>query len=57
MKLHITPLGMLVGLSLVQPALADNVYKWVDKDGKVHFGDPPRRMKPRSLGLPTSQLP
>ncbi|QYJ76068.1 DUF4124 domain-containing protein [Shewanella sp. FJAT-52076] len=41
MKLHMTLLGILVGLSLVQPAQADNVYRWVDKDGKVHFGDRP----------------
>ena len=24
------------------PALAGDVYKWVDKDGKTHFGDRPK---------------
>ncbi|MCH4293080.1 DUF4124 domain-containing protein [Shewanella sp. 3B26] len=42
MRLEITLLGLILGLSLAQPALAENVYKWVDKDGKVHFGDRPQ---------------
>jgi hypothetical protein len=31
----------LVLAVIAMPALAGNVYRWVDKDGKVHFGDRP----------------
>jgi glutaredoxin len=32
---------MIVLLSL-QPAHADDLYRWVDQDGKVHYGDIPK---------------
>ncbi len=37
-----TVYGGLLGLLLAgQAALADEVYRWVDEEGKVHFGDRP----------------
>ncbi len=39
-KLWQVLLGSAVILSTVPvPAVADEVYQWVDKEGKVHFGD------------------
>ncbi len=42
-------LALLVCLLLVLPAAAQ-VYKWVDKDGKIHYSDkPPRDPKAKSV--------
>lgn len=32
---------MVLGLMLAAPAYAGQVYKWVDPDGRVHYGDQP----------------
>lgn len=29
----------LAGMLLCAPALAGEVYKWVDRDGRIHYGD------------------
>ena len=34
-------LALCVALAFAAGAQAQTVYKWVDKDGKVHFGDAP----------------
>lgn len=57
MKLHIVLLGMLVGLSMAQLAQAENVYKWVDKDGKVHFGDRPTSEEAQELTVTDKSAP
>ena len=38
MKLQIALQGLLLGLVFVPSLAAEEIYKWVDKDGKVHFG-------------------
>lgn len=32
---------MVLGLMLAAPAFAGQVYRWVDPDGRVHYGDQP----------------
>lgn len=36
---HLRTLGLALGLALAAPAGAAEVYRWVDDDGNVHFGD------------------
>ncbi|HUP91511.1 MAG TPA: DUF4124 domain-containing protein [Solimonas sp.] len=36
-------LTLLTGLALATPAMAAGVYRWVDKDGVVHYDDQSRR--------------
>ena len=31
----------LLGLLILSPSLADEIYKWVDNDGQMHFSDVP----------------
>ena len=53
--------AVLIFLSTPTPTLADKVYKWVDENGKTHFGDRPQGPKaekipvrPASVGDPTA---
>ena len=32
----------LLALLVIAPTLADDIYKWVDEDGQMHFSDVPR---------------
>lgn len=56
---------LLLALLCAGSALAQSTYRWVDQDGKVHFGDRPppakaaRDVKERKVALPASekQLP
>lgn len=57
MRLQITLLGLILGLSLAQAAQAENVYKWVDKDGKVHFGDRPQAEEAEELKVTDKSAP
>lgn len=57
MRLEITLLGLILGLSLTQAAQAENVYKWVDKDGKVHFGDRPQAEEAQELKVTDKSVP
>lgn len=57
MRLQITLLGLMLGLSLTQAAQAENVYKWVDKDGKVHFGDRPQAEEAEELKVTDKSAP
>ena len=41
MKLGTVIGGFCILLALVQPALAEKVYRWVDEQGVVHFGATP----------------
>ena len=38
MKLQIVLQRLLLGLVFVPSLAVEEIYKWVDKDGKVHFG-------------------
>lgn len=43
-------LSLLAGFALALNASAEELYRWVDSDGKVHFGDrPPVTAKAESL--------
>jgi hypothetical protein len=43
--------ALLAGLAVIAPvALSTEVYRWVDTDGKVHFGDRP------PIGRPAEQI-
>ncbi len=57
MRLQITLLGLILGLSLTEAAQAENVYKWVDKDGKVHFGDRPQAEEAEELKVTDKSAP
>lgn len=52
MKLHITLHELLLGLVFAPSLAAEEIYKWVDKDGKVHFcvrsGDNAEAVKPKN---------
>lgn len=41
-------LTVLISLLMTAGAVEAQVYKWVDENGKVHFGDQPPRKKPTS---------
>ncbi|MBT1444349.1 DUF4124 domain-containing protein [Shewanella sp. JM162201] len=55
-------LASLLTLLPSAAATAENIYKWVDKDGKVHFGDKPEtqhapeQLKLSDKGLPTEAV-
>ncbi len=43
---------------IVTTVQADGVFKWIDEEGNVHFGDrPPATSSPRSVALPKAQQP
>lgn len=44
-----TSLVFLAGLMLFSMASAQQVYKWVDSKGKVHYGDTPTSTKPQKV--------
>lgn len=52
---------LLLALLSAGTALAQSTYRWVDQDGKVHFGDRPpsanaaREVKERKVALPASE--
>ncbi|MGK4476663.1 DUF4124 domain-containing protein [Aeromonas molluscorum] len=52
MKLQIALQGLLLGLVFVPSLAVEEIYKWVDKDGKVHFsvrtGDNAEVVKPKN---------
>jgi glutaredoxin len=41
----------MVLLLVLQPAQADDLYRWVDKNGKVHYGDTPPDEDAEQLNL------
>ena len=41
MKQSIMTAAVLLILGMTQAAFANDIYKWTDKDGNVHFGDRP----------------
>ena len=41
MKIQLITAATLLAFSLSGPAVASDIYKWVDKDGNVHYGDKP----------------
>nr|WP_010131968.1 DUF4124 domain-containing protein [Microbulbifer agarilyticus] len=44
------PCVLALGVFATSPAMAGELYRWVDEDGKVHFGDrPPVEAKAESL--------
>ncbi len=43
---------MIISLALLSLVAQATVYKWVDKDGKVHYSDEPTP-KPRQWNSPT----
>lgn len=51
---HLLLAGVL--LALTAPASAE-IYRWVDSDGRVHFGDQPPRDVDRVRQLPKQTLP
>ncbi|GAA5167342.1 glutaredoxin family protein [Viridibacterium curvum] len=49
-------LALLTCLMVAQTAVAQ-VYRWVDKDGKVHYGDqPPPELKSEKPNLPSNSV-
>lgn len=52
-------LGIIVGIaSTALTAHADEVYKWVDKDGTVHYGEfPPNNKKSKTIETPSTPEP
>lgn len=51
----ITALWLALGTS--SPAWADNIYKWVDAQGGVHYGDQPQAATARLVNLSTPAPP
>lgn len=57
--------GLLFSFCVVLPVAAQTVYRWVDKDGKVHYGDSPppenKTVQQKNLkagqGINTDNLP
>lgn len=54
------PLLMTVLLLVLQPALADELYRWVDDSGKVHYGDVPpgdaQQLQEKKFDAPASAV-
>ncbi len=44
-----TTLVFLAGVMLFSMASAQQVYKWVDSKGKVHYGDTPTSTNPKKV--------
>ena len=40
-KIQLISAAAVLALSLSGPAVASDIYKWVDEDGNVHYGDKP----------------
>jgi hypothetical protein len=59
MKLQIALQGLLLGLVFVPSLAVEEIYKWVDKDGKVHFGvrtgDSAEVVKPKTASKPMNR--
>jgi Domain of unknown function (DUF4124) len=51
MKSHIHILTVVI-FALSCPASGGEIYKWVDKDGNVHFGDQPGKADAQQIDVP-----
>jgi len=57
-RLHYS-LVLLLGLVVFSAAQAGEIYKWVDKDGTVHYGQQPQDLsaEPMNIKVPKSSAP
>jgi len=52
-----TFIAAVIALAFASPGAAQ-LYKWVDKDGKVHYSDaPPAKEESKRLSIPTNPAP
>lgn len=49
-----TAVALGLALTLAVPAFANEIYRWVDDDGVVHFGDRPEHERAESLTVRTA---
>lgn len=52
MKIRYLVLLLCTGLAFSASTMAGKVYKWVDKDGNVHFGDQPPSEQAEQVNIP-----
>lgn len=51
MKTQVIAVTAVLTLAVSSAALAGDIYKWVDDDGNVHYGDKPAGTQPERLAI------
>jgi hypothetical protein len=51
MRLHASTIGLILALLCASTAPASDIYKWVDAEGNVHYGDRPLGDNPEILDI------